>query len=168
MKPHKLLTDSFLPVLLVVIVGAYLFSGIPVTKENLVPPTPTPAPNNGGGGGGGGGTAPAPVSPVPVEWTVSYSLVDCKDTPEGKAKNVNIDTTGSANGYLSLDLVQGSTTKNIATAEFKTPSRSYSALIFPDGKTRRLSLFEGGSSSGGKWSGGTFRKTQDIPPVTCP
>ncbi len=167
MKAKNLLTDSFLPVLLVVIVGAFLFSGMPITKEDLVPPTPTPAPGNGGGGGNGG-TTPAPNNPAPVEWAISFTFDACKSTPEGNAKPINIDTGGPASGYVSLDLVSGSTTTNVATAEFFSPSRSYTTLIFPDGKARKLSLFEGGSSANGKWSGGTVRKTKDIPAVTCP
>lgn len=168
MKPHKLLSDSFLPVLLVVIVGAFLFSGMPITKDDLVIPTPTPSPDGGGGGGGGGGKSPAPVSPAPVDWSLSFTLGECKTTSEGIAKTININAGGPANGYISLDIVQGGTTKNIASAAFINPSRIYSALVFPDGKPRKLTLIEGGSSSGEKWSGGTTRKTQDIPAVTCP
>lgn len=165
MKPKKLLSDSFLPVLLVVIVGAFLFSGMPITKDDLVIPTPTPAPD---GGGGGGGTNPAPIIPAPVDWSLSFTLGECKTTSEGNAKNINVSAGGPANGYVSLDLVQAGTTKNIASAGFISPSRIYTALIFPDGKGRKLTLFEGGSLTGETWSGGTSKKTADIPAVTCP
>lgn len=164
MKPKKLLTDSFLPVLLIIIVGAFLFSGMPITKEDFVPPTPTPTPDNGGGGGG---TTPT-NTPAPTEWKISHDNPVC-DTTRIHIATSTATATGNANGHIILEVDDGSGKfVKVGAGQFISPKSSYSLVLSStygfDKKNWRLTLFEGGSADSG---GGTLKATDNGVPTGC-
>ncbi len=153
----------FIICIMVVLLAVSLVGGFGTLMSGDTPfpvaDTPATTSTTPGPTSSGSGTTPSPTT-TPFTWIINYTPTFClKETvPQQEGK---IQAIGDENGYMTIEIEEGSTTKVIATDQFKTPSTRYTInLSSADGFTNKkwkIGLFSGGSQTGGKWSGGTLK-----------
>lgn len=180
MKKPSLLTSQFSPltsergfmfvaIILIMLVifsisivsGAGNFAFSPDPTEKSSPSTgPTATPSAG------------TITPTPANtagWKITTTFLGCDINEFPKA---DINSTGSENGYIKLEISDVSGFREIATANFLSPvSKNTATLLNSLGfntKAWRVSLYSGGSPTNNRWSGGNMQATVSGNPTGCP
>lgn len=159
---------SVLIIIILIVLFSVMLSGGSgsLTSGNIPSPEPTKTDDDTPAGP----TTP-PATPTPsTQWNISTTFLGCNVNGFPKAQ---IDSSGNENGYIVLEIDNGSGSFDyIASANFLSPaSRSYAILHTSRGfgtKPWKVNLYSGGSkASDGKWSGGTLKSSANGNPTGC-
>lgn len=165
LKPFKgLVDDSAFIVVVVVIIGAFLLSGgqnMFQSDEETTATTPASTTSSAPPGSGFG--------PGASGWSITYTSKGCAATGE----QIEITARGSGTGYITIEVKNGSDYQIVSSDEFKSSPSIWSpvTLLKSAGFATnpwRLKIFQGGSNSGGSWSGGTEKAAKDGVSTSCP
>lgn len=162
-------SSSFVIIILIVIIfavmlaggGASLFTG---NEPSSVIESPTPT------GDSATTTTPGLTVTPASGWSINVSLSYCQlgRTPY---KTGAVTAEGPSDGYIKLEMNEGSNVLVSETQSFTHPKGSYSLTLGNDrgfdSHYWKVSVYSGGSSSGDDWTGGTFQKSYIGSPTGC-
>jgi len=137
----------------------FAFSPDPTGKPSpTTSPTATPS---------AGTITPTPAS---TAWTVSYISEGCTQEiiPYQKGK---LTSTGLSNGYITIEVINGSSSQRILSTQFSSPQTIYDLKLSNKDNfhnlTWRINLYEGGTGSGNNFTGGTLKASYNGSPTGC-
>lgn len=115
-------------------------------------------------------TQPTPTS-VPG-WSVSLSSSSCKLTSENTPYlDSNLEIVGTSNGYVALEVTEGSITETITTLAFAPPSKNHKVYLHKaqgfSTNPWRVAVYEGGSQVNGQWQAGVEKASYTGDPTGC-
>ena len=154
-----------------VIFSIALVSGA-VNFEYSPDPTGKPTPSTSPTATPSAGTVPTATPDPSAGWSISFSHTpsDCiqETTPVLRGA---LTASGNSNGYVLVEVLVGGSPQTILTAAFTAPQMTADLnLSSKDGFSTnpwRLTLYEGGTQSGGRFSGGVQQAVYDGTPTGC-
>ena len=139
----------------------FAFSPDPTGKPSpTTSPTATPS----------AGTVPTATPDPSAGWTVSYISEGCTQEiiPYQKGK---LTSTGLSNGYITIEVINGSSSQRILSTQFNPPQTIYDMKLSNKDNfhnlTWRINLYEGGTGSGNNFTGGTLKASYNGSPTGC-
>lgn len=175
-------SSIYVVILLMIIIFAVMFSGggaslftgnVASTVTDAPSPSPEESPSLGISPTSLPSLSPAASSPTiapATGWSISVTFLGCNVNGYPKA---DIITAGNENGYISLEISNGSSGfTQVGTADFLYPkSKNTATLVNKNGynlKPWRVTLFAGGVKVSNEWTGGILQKTYNGSPTNCP
>jgi hypothetical protein len=148
----------------VLVGGQYIFDTLP--KNNILSPSITPGAGGDPGGNNNNGN-PEENEVATPGWSIKeVASSNCDD--EKNASLVNIEFTGTADGYAKT---KSNGNFPAFAHEFKKPKQSITfTLANEEGygtNLWKIELFEGGSVSNKVGSGGTVKASKNMQPTGC-
>lgn len=157
-------------ILAVVIIGAfvlvggqYIFDTLP--KNETENSETAPAPDEGTGGGSGGGGEDEVTTPG---WSIEIVSSVCDD--EKKESHISFALRGKEKGYYSVILNKdGATpyTYSFTDKELQVDTLKIKNSLGFNDNPWSIKLYEGGSESGGNFTGGTLRSSKNMSATGC-